>query len=144
MPIFNKLKVLGNLADNMVEGKFNSEIIDFKEGELFIFYNKFLSMGERLKKALNDFQNEKILLKDIISDISHQLKTPLVVLISYNDILKNHESMSIEDKDIFIDLSFNPLDRMEWLITTLLKYVRIESNVVKYNKDTIPLNNRGT
>lgn len=67
-----------------------------------------------------------------------------MVLISYNDILKNHESMSIEDKDIFIDLSSKQLDRMEWLITTLLKYARIESNVVKYNKDTIPLNNRGT
>lgn len=66
-----------------------------------------------------------------------------MVLISYNDILKNHESMSIEDKDIFIDLSSKQLDRMEWLITTLLKYARIESNVVKYNKDTIPLNNRG-
>lgn len=52
--------------------------------------------------------------------------------------------MSIEDKDIFIDLSSKQLDRMEWLITTLLKYARIESNVVKYNKDTIPLNNRGT
>ncbi|WP_368075496.1 histidine kinase dimerization/phospho-acceptor domain-containing protein [uncultured Clostridium sp.] len=84
------------------------------------------------------------MLKDIINDISHQLKTPLVVLISYNDILKNHESMSIEDKDIFIDLSSKQLDRMEWLIKTLLKYARIESNVVKYNKDTIPLNNRGT
>ena len=139
MPIFNKLKVLGNLADNMVEGKFNSEIIDFKEGELFIFYNKFLSMGERLKKALNDLQNEKILLKDIISDISHQLKTPLVALISYNDILKNHESMSVEDKNMFIEFTSKQLDRMEWLITTLLKYARIESNVVKYNKDTIPL-----
>ena len=67
-----------------------------------------------------------------------------MVLISYNDILKNHESMSIEDKEIFIDLSSKQLDRMEWLITTLLKYARIESNVVKYNKDTIPLNNRGT
>ena len=67
-----------------------------------------------------------------------------MVLISYNDILKNHESMSIEDKDIFIDLSSKQLDRMEWLITTLLKYARIESNVVKYNKDTIPLNYRGT
>ena len=66
-----------------------------------------------------------------------------MVLISYNDILKNHESMSIEDKDIFIDLSSKQLDRMEWLIKTLLKYARIESNVVKYNKDTIPLNNRG-
>mgnify|MGYP004618741515 FL=1 len=58
--------------------------------------------------------------------------------------MKNHESMSIEDKDIFIDLSSKQLDRMEWLIKTLLKYARIESNVVKYNKDTIPLNNRGT
>ena len=67
-----------------------------------------------------------------------------MVLISYNDILKNHESMSIEDKDIFIDLISKQLDRMEWLITTLLKYARIESNVVKYNKDTIQLNNRGT
>ena len=67
-----------------------------------------------------------------------------MVLISYNDILKNHESMSIEDKDIFIDLSSKQLDRMEWLIKTLLKYARIESNVVKYNKDTIPLNNIGT
>ena len=43
MPIFNKLKVLGNLADNMVEGKFNSEIIDFKEGERFIFYKFMLT-----------------------------------------------------------------------------------------------------
>ena len=67
-----------------------------------------------------------------------------MVLIYYNDILKNHESMSIEDKDIFIDLSSKQLDTMEWLITTLLKYARIERNVVKYNKDTIPLNNRGT
>ena len=67
-----------------------------------------------------------------------------MVLISYNDILKNHESMSIEDKDIFIDLSSKQLDRMEWLITTLLKYARIESNVVKYNNVTIQLNNRGT
>ena len=57
----------------------------------------------------------------------------------YNDILKNHESMSVEDKNMFIEFTSKQLDRMEWLITTLLKYARIESNVVKYNKDTIPL-----
>lgn len=52
--------------------------------------------------------------------------------------------MSLEDKNMFIEFTSKQLDRMEWLITTLLKYARIESNVVKYNKDTIPLNNRGT
>lgn len=52
--------------------------------------------------------------------------------------------MSVEDKNMFIEFTSKQLDRMEWLITTLLKYARIESNVVKYNKDTIQLNNRGT
>lgn len=47
--------------------------------------------------------------------------------------------MSVEDKNMFIEFTSKQLDRMEWLITTLLKYARIESNVVKYNKDTIPL-----
>lgn len=135
-PIFNKLNLLGSLADNMVEGNFNNVDIEFKEGEFFIFYNKFITMGERLEKALKDLQKEKILLKDIINDISHQLKTPLAALISYNDILKNHENMSLEDKNIFITYSSEQLDRMEWLISTLLKYARIESNVVQYNKDT--------
>ncbi|WP_195987321.1 HAMP domain-containing sensor histidine kinase [Clostridium sp. D53t1_180928_C8] len=96
-------------------------------------------MGERLENALKDLQDEKVHLKDIINDISHQLKTPLSALISYNDILKNHEYMDNEVKSKFIELTSEQLDRMDWLITTLLKYARIESNAISYNKELIPL-----
>lgn len=139
LPIFNNIKKLGERADEMVEGNFNSSELKFEEGDFYVFYNKFTHMGERLESALKDLQDEKINLKDIINDISHQLKTPLSALIAYNDILKNHENMDIETKSKFIEMTSEQLDRMDWLITTLLKYARIESNAVSYNKEMIPL-----
>ena len=138
-PIFNNIKKLGERADEMVEGNFNSNEIKFEEGDFYVFYNKFTHMGERLESALKDLQDEKINLKDIINDISHQLKTPLSALIAYNDILKNHENMDVETKSKFIEMTSEQLDRMDWLITTLLKYARIESNAVSYNKEMIPI-----
>lgn len=138
-PIFNNIKKLGERADEMVEGNFNSTELKFEEGDFYVFYNKFIHMGERLKNALKDLKDEKINLKDIINDISHQLKTPLSALIAYNDILKNHENMDIETKSKFIEMTSEQLDRMDWLITTLLKYARIESNAVSYNKEMIPI-----
>lgn len=102
-------------------------------------FNNIKMLGERLENALNDLKNEKINLKDIINDISHQLKTPLSALIAYNDILKNHENMDSKTKSKFIEMTSEQLDRMDWLITTLLKYARIESNAVSYNKEMIPL-----
>lgn len=137
-PIFNNIKKLGEIADEMVEGNFNSNEIKFEEGDFHVFYNKFNHMGERLENALKDLQDEKINLKDIINDISHQLKTPLSALVAYNDILKNHENMDNEIKSKFINMTSEQLDRMDWLITTLLKYARIESNAVSYNKEMIP------
>ena len=138
-PIFNNIKKLGERADEMVEGNFNSQELKFEEGDFYVFYNKFTNMGERLENALKDLQDEKVNLKDIINDISHQLKTPLSALIAYNDILKNHENMDIKTKSKFIEMTSDQLDRMDWLITTLLKYARIESNAVSYNKEMIPL-----
>lgn len=138
-PVFNNIKKLGEIADEMVEGKFKSTELKFEEGDFYVFYNKFNHMGERLESALKDLQDEKVNLKDIINDISHQLKTPLSALITYNDILKNHENMDVKTKSQFINLSSEQLDRMNWLITTLLKYARIESNAVSYNKEVIPL-----
>ena len=91
-------------------------------------------MGERLEGALSDLKAEKVNLKNIINDISHQLKTPLSALITYNDILKNHNNMDSETRTKFIDSTSDQLDRMDWLITTLLKYARIESNAINYNK----------
>ena len=67
-PIFKNLNTLGQIADNMVEGKFNNKQLALNEGELAVFYNKFIDMGERLEGALSDLKAEKVNLKNIIND----------------------------------------------------------------------------
>ena len=40
-PIFNNIKKLGERADEMVEGRFNSKELNFEEGDFYVFYNLF-------------------------------------------------------------------------------------------------------
>lgn len=140
-PLYKNLRYFSDIADNMVEGNFKNKMVYLNEGDLSIFYNKFTDMGERLESALEQLKEERINLKNIISDISHQLKTPLAALITYNDIIKNQSIEVNDERSRFIDLSSEQLDRMEWLITTLLKYARLEGNVVQYNKSISSLEN---
>lgn len=141
-PLYKQIKYLTFRSENIIENSLIDKEKSFiYRGSLDKFNTKFYLMEERIFNSIGLLQEEKITLKNIIDDISHQLKTPLMALVMYNDILKDYKNMDGEDIDNFINLSNEQLDRMQWLVKTLLKYARIESNVVKYNKDYYSLNN---
>ncbi|MGL5316179.1 MAG: sensor histidine kinase [Peptostreptococcaceae bacterium] len=141
-PLYNEIKYLTFRSENIVDNKIIDIERNFKySGSLDKFSLKFSLMEDRIFNNINLLYEEKINLKNIIDDISHQLKTPLMALSMYNEILTDHKDMDDEDVDNFIELSKDQLDRMEWLVKTLLKYARLESNVVAYRKENYPLNN---
>lgn len=141
-PLFKEIRYLTYRAENIVENKtINKEKTYRYKGSLEKFILKFGMMEERIYNNIGLLKEEKLNLKNIINDISHQLKTPLMALSMYNEILKDHREMESEDVDNFINLSKEQLERMEWLVKTLLKYARLESNVVDYNKENLLLNN---
>ncbi|MGL5346364.1 MAG: sensor histidine kinase [Peptostreptococcaceae bacterium] len=141
-PLYKKIKHLTFRSENIVENKIVDKGKDIEyRGSLDKFSIKFDLMEERIFNNIKLLQEEKKNLKNIIDDISHQLKTPLMALVMYNDILKDYKNMDDYDIDNFIELSNEQLDRMQWLVKTLLKYARLESNVVEYHKDNYPLNN---
>ncbi|NFH70135.1 HAMP domain-containing histidine kinase [Clostridium botulinum] len=141
-PLYNEIKYLTHRAESIVENKIihNDKKYSYR-GSLDKFILKFNLMEDRIKNSIGLLQEEKINLKNIINDISHQLKTPLTALFMYNDIISDHREMNNEDLDNFINLSKDQLERMEWLVKTLLKYARLESNVVEYNKEMFSIKN---
>lgn len=141
-PVYKEIQTLTVRAENIVENKFlkSNEKYDYK-GSLDKFIGKFNMMEDRIENNIELLSNEKINLKNIINDISHQLKTPLMALSMYNEILVDHSNMDKEEIDNFNNLSKEQLERMEWLVKTLLKYARLESNVVEYHKEYFSLNN---
>lgn len=118
-------------AEEVIEGKFDNLTEYNKEGDIYIFAHQFNLMANRLKESMDKLKKEKIFFKNIISDISHQLKTPLFSLIMFNDLMKE-EDISKEDRKNFLILSEQQLKRMEWLIINLLKIGRLEAGVINF------------
>lgn len=116
------------------------EIDDYyKEGEMALLISSLNYMGDRVNNSIELLRHDKEKLKDFLSDISHQLKTPLASLVMFNDLLRENENMPYEDRVKFLDKSEEQLRRMEWLIMNLLKLGRIEANSIKFEMEKQPL-----
>lgn len=137
--IYRKINQIATLSERVVEGDFSAKLPSEGEGSFAILGHRFNQMTNRLKLTLESLNHEKHFLRDIIADISHQLKTPLSTLIINHDNLLDNPGMDGETRQRFIQLSSQQLARLEWLIQSLLKMARLESGSITFKKDRVML-----
>ena len=137
--MYNKVKNISFAAERVVEGDFSIVLEESGEGDFSILNHQFNQMSNRLEASLEGLKNEKNFLKNIISDISHQLKTPLSSLIMLNELIIDDEDMEEDIKVDFLKRMRSQLDRMEWLIINLLKMARLEVGAIQFKSEEILL-----
>ncbi|NMA95640.1 MAG: HAMP domain-containing histidine kinase, partial [Clostridiales bacterium] len=123
----------------VVQDDFSHILPEDDDGDFAILSHNFNQMANRIKLSLKALQDDKLFLKDTISDISHQLKTPLSSLMVFNELMLKDEDMDPASKTTFLERSNSQLERMEWLIVNLLKMARLESGSIDFKDDYIPL-----
>ena len=119
-------------AKKVLEGDYNISIPEEKEGDVSKLANSFNSMRNVIRNNITKLEAEKKFLVELLSDISHQLKTPLSSLILYNDILLNKE-LTKEQQNTFLNNNSAQLFRMEWLIKNLLKLAKLDARAVAFD-----------
>ena len=108
-----------------------------QEDELSLLRNEVYKITIMLREESEQLKKEKSLLKDSISDISHQLKTPLTsILILLDNILEN-PTMDEKTKKEFIVKARHQVENIHFLLVSLLKLSRFEADVVEFKKETI-------
>lgn len=137
--IFKKLRVYSNNAEMIVEGSYTPDLTDREEGDFGLLRHQFNLMAERLKDNMEALREEKLFLKKLITDISHQLKTPLASLVMFNDIMLRDPDMPAEERRKFLQESKNQMDRIEWLFKNLLKMAKLEGRIVDFKKEAAPI-----
>jgi signal transduction histidine kinase len=137
--VYQELNNVVISIENMAEGKYNEIEGAYVEGEMAILKSSLNFIGDRVNNSIELLSIEKENLKDFLSDISHQLKTPLASLVMFNDLLRENENMPYQDRIQFLDKSEEQLRRMEWLIMNLLKVGRLEANAINFNNEMQPL-----
>ncbi|MEK5395498.1 HAMP domain-containing sensor histidine kinase [Paenibacillus sp. FSL K6-2859] len=135
--IFSKIRTISFAAELVVEHHFDKQLPENDEGDFGALGRNFNAMAERLHNSLGQLKQEKTFLRNLLSDISHQLKTPLASLIVFNENLLNDPHMKKEMRMKFLERSRQQLERMEWLIISLLKLARVEAGAIKFRRERI-------
>ena len=101
------------------------------EGEEAAMRFAVSSMAGQLQYQNQSLQQDKEFLKNFLSNVSHQLKTPLSALRMYNEILLAKPGLHEEKRVDFLTRSRDQIDRTDWLIQGLLKMARMEAGAVE-------------
>lgn len=136
---YKKIRRLTLGADKVIEGEYDIAIDEDVEGDFAKLAVSFNSMRNIIRNNINKLEKEKSFLVDLLSDISHQLKTPLSSMIVYNDIMLSKE-LSKQQSETFLISNKNQLLRMDWLIKSLLKLARLDAKAIDFNKEDQSLN----
>ncbi|MGN0413165.1 MAG: sensor histidine kinase [Lachnospiraceae bacterium] len=106
-----------------------------EEGELYTLFHGINNPAATLNAQAAHGNQEKEFLKNTISDISHQIKTPLAALNIYNGILQEETRQNAEMQE-FVSLSEKELDRIETLVQNLLKITRLDAGTIVIEKSS--------
>ncbi len=121
------------VVDAFLAGDKNARITCDEEGELYKLFHSVNTLASVLNAhAEREFQAREFL-KGTISDISHQLKTPLAALNVYNGLLQG-EAEELPAMKELADLSEQELDRIETLVQNLLKITKLDAGSIVIEK----------
>ena len=113
-------------------GDYALDVRDNTEGELSILKNEIYKVTAALRERGDALQREKLALADALSDISHQLKTPLTSMLIMTDLLCDTE-LPEPQRRAFTSRMRLQLERLQWLVSSLLKMSRLDAGTVKFN-----------
>lgn len=123
---------ISKVMQDVVEGREDYHAEVYKQGSMGLLYTNFYKMVTALRESQLKTGEEKEFLKETISDISHQLKTPLASLNVFVDLLYDDKIRDEAKKKEVLGEAKKQLSRMEWMVLAMLKLARIEAGSVQF------------
>ena len=123
----------GSKIREFLDGNSMSRIECSQTGDWYSLFHDVNEMATILSAHAESQKQTKEFLQDIISDVSHQIKTPLSALKMYHEIISSHKGEA-ETVANFSEKSQREIKRMENVIYTLLKLARLDAGIIQMEK----------
>ena len=134
--IYDRLKLkrtftsLESMLNQAIEGNFSAD--SFDETRLSRLETKLEEYLSSASISAQNVKNEKDKLKELISDISHQTKTPIANLVLYGELLEGSELT--EEQKSNVNAILAQTEKLRFLIDSLVKLSRLESGIIQLER----------
>lgn len=132
-----KINELINIFEKINNKDFNFNLKKYKEGEFSKLYDAIAKTTLLLKEYNEFLEKDRIVLKDNIADISHQLKTPLTTSTLLLESLLANDDIPKQKQKEFLEKIYDKNEKICNLIEVLLKLSKLETSTIKFEKNNI-------
>lgn len=132
-----KINEITKYIEEINRGNYKLNIEENTEDELSILKNELYKITIKLKEVAENSQKDKTTLKDSLSDISHQIKTPITSILIMLDNILSDENMPEDIKKDFIKDIKREIKNIKFLVESILKLSKIDSNSIKFIKKEV-------
>lgn len=127
------IKEIENYIEEINNGNYKLNIDNNTEDELSILKNDVYKIMINLKETRDISINDKNKIKEMVEDISHQIKTPLTSIMINIDNLEEYDNLSDNEKNKIIRDIRKEVERINSLVKSLLTLARLDTNSIEFN-----------
>lgn len=124
--------------DDILAGRGSREFEMDEETLLSKFQMRLKRLEEITVSAAKESERQKLEVQSVVSDISHQLKTPVANVVLYCDSAMN-PALSQEERDQCMKILKGQVEKLEFLIQSLIRMSRMEQNMIRLSPEQVPL-----
>ena len=125
-------RTIDRMLDEILDGEPVSQS-DIREGEISALAAKAKRIQEKVDSGIIRAEEEKEQVKSLISNMSHQLKTPLAGLMMYREMLED-EGLDVETRRRFLEKMKGQSEKIDWILQSLFKMVNLEQGAVVFTQ----------
>lgn len=131
--VWYQKKRMYQAIDRMLDALLAGKPVSFpqmREGELSALAHKACRIAEKTEREIHGAQEEKEQVKRLISNMSHQLKTPLANVCMYRELLEE-ETDHGKQRDFHQKMK-KQLEKIDWILGSLFKMVKLEQDAIAF------------
>ena len=135
-----EIKKIARCIEEINKKNYSINIDENSEDELSILKNELYKITIMLKEDAENSKKDKLKLKDSLSDISHQLKTPLTSINIMLDNILDNPDMDSNTKEKFIQNIKREITNISSLVGEILKLSKFDASVIKFEEKQVFIN----
>jgi two-component system sensor histidine kinase MtrB len=127
--ISDPLRSLAGTARRMAQGDLGARAASARRDEIGDLALQFNGMAESLERSFRDLRSERDSLKRFVADASHELRTPITALATFNELLQGSAAEDPAARQEFLRESQTQLARLQWITSNLLDLSRLDAGI---------------
>ncbi|MGK0364467.1 MAG: signal transduction histidine kinase [Saprospiraceae bacterium] len=138
--VTRNLRNIIDTAEKFKQGDYSARIMDEEKGDFVLLGDTFNEMATQIEGNIKSIQSVEQLRRDLIANVSHDLRTPLSIMQGYVEtLLMKGESVTIEKRTHYLNIVLNSTKNLSNLVSQLFEYSKLEAQQIEPQKEPFSL-----